>query len=213
MDKNEKLFEVSEVVLQAVRAFGNNVRDDDGWINEDSAQILARTASEKILSVLEPVEDEVISIPFEGDDWIGKYYEMNPVEEDLLPSGHFLSQGMKVVPESSMNRIDIFGDIPLSAGDIFRARKQNRWFTVSHIVADDNGDIIHFVGTYEDGVKRKWSTDANFAWIYKLDSVPDDPHREYMERADTNPDAQWITLAPKKEFVQAAMWKQHLSED
>lgn len=124
---------------------------------------------------------------------VGKYYEMNVEEDDLLFDGTKLRNGMWVLIEDDSRRVNINVDEFSSADDfIYRARKWNRWMNVSEVVVDEVE--VHFIAKYEDGIKHKIDIGSNHSWYVKRTSIP--------KSNDTKPEA-------VLRLVLTAMLKQH----
>lgn len=99
---------------------------------------------------------------------IEKYYEMDPKTETLLFDGDALQDGMTVLIDSGC-RQDL--DEIESHHDYHNARVQNRWCTVSNLI--QKGDLLTFIGTYEDGVMEKRIINSSFSWLVKLNTIPE----------------------------------------
>lgn len=105
------------------------------------------------------------------ETFVPKFYHMNPQTEDLLFDGTELKDGMVVLIEHSDLRGDL-DTISIHPSHLERALKWNRWTTVSAVVFDEEKDQVLFIATYEDGTKRKFIADADYAWFVKKDSIP-----------------------------------------
>lgn len=99
----------------------------------------------------------------------GKYHEMDPMSEELLPDGTHLRDGMQVIIERSASREDL-DTIHDSASKLENALRYNRWCTVSDI--EHRNSETSFIGEYEDGTKRKILAHTISAWYVKIGSVP-----------------------------------------
>jgi hypothetical protein len=109
--------------------------------------------------------------------FVDKYYEMDPKTEDLLFDGTYISEGMVVLIQSPSYKETLI-ETSVSNGkydEIWRAKKYNRWCTVSDVKSNERG-IVSFIGVYEDGTKRKHCHDVFDAWIVKKDSIPEPEH-------------------------------------
>jgi hypothetical protein len=98
---------------------------------------------------------------------VPKFYDMDPKTEDMLPSGRYLANGMKVLIASSNTRSrtdDLSVDWVHDA-----AITNNRWCTVTHLEVINNH--TRFVGVYEDGTKRMRVAATTEAWLVKIDSI------------------------------------------
>jgi hypothetical protein len=116
--------------------------------------------------------------------YMDKHYAMNPEFDDLLPEGTDLKDGMIVLLEDSMMR----GDVDRATRDKYefeRVSEVNQWCTVSNIkitqrwerddmgrVLSEGSPLVSFIATYPDGVKRKRTYDASYAWLVKKASIP-----------------------------------------
>jgi hypothetical protein len=108
---------------------------------------------------------------YEGEAYRGiveQYYEMNPETETLLFDGDALQDGMTVLIDSGY-RQDL--DEIESHYDYHKARINNRWCTVSNLI--QKGDLLTFIGTYEDGVMEKRTFNSSIAWLVKLNTIPE----------------------------------------
>lgn len=109
-------------------------------------------------------------------DIVEQNYEMDPETDDIFTSD-MLQYGMRVLVENpqdreslkSMSLMERLG-IEFDKTNLSRIRKLNRWCTVSHMRL--TGDMVTFIGTYEDGVKCLRTASVNSAWIVKKDSIP-----------------------------------------
>lgn len=118
--------------------------------------------------------------------FVDKFYQMDPAFEDLLPDGTFLKDGMVVLIEDSLSRVEMDRAINDDRGyDMSRARENNRWCTVSHVQFRSHPQIdyesgrsiglnhlVSFVATYGDGTKTKRTYNVSYSWIVKKDSIP-----------------------------------------
>jgi hypothetical protein len=98
---------------------------------------------------------------------VPKYYVMDPKTEDMLPSGRFLANGMKILTANPNERVR-----PEEATtDWLRNRlmELNRWQTVTQL--EVGATLIKFVGVYEDGAKVAQRCSVNEAWLVKTDSI------------------------------------------
>jgi|SRR5215204_4998258 len=101
--------------------------------------------------------------------FVDKYYEMNPGEEDLLPDGSFLVDGMRVLFGDPSLRIDVYEE--MSPKDLENARKFNRWCTISYII--QGREEVSFIARYDDGTKKKIMIGGIYPWFVKIDTIPD----------------------------------------
>lgn len=106
---------------------------------------------------------------------VQKYFEMDPKTEDLLFDGTHLRNGMTVLIEDPEEKQDFDSanasrTDPAARGIMWRARKLNRWCTVSNLLVE--GDFALFVGIYEDGGKMKRMHEVDSSWFVKKDSIP-----------------------------------------
>lgn len=96
-----------------------------------------------------------------------QYYRMNIEEDDLLFDGTCLLTGMKVLIEENTCRINPAAmGIPEGFKD--RSEKYNRWCVVG--VIKFRGELVEFIGLYEDGTKRKFTEHLSKAWYVKKDT-------------------------------------------
>lgn len=112
------------------------------------------------------VRDFLKFIAFE--DYVPKFYVMDPKTEDMLPNGRHLVNGMKVLFASpnERGRPEEMGDEDWKRS---RVLKYNRWCTVTHLSVDDVK--TSFIGLYGDGTKVQWTEPMLRAWFVKIDSI------------------------------------------
>jgi len=108
------------------------------------------------------------------NDFVPKFYEMDPETEDLLPSGKHLANGMVVLLAEPDRRHSISGETQDWILD--RLRGDNRWCRVSHLTIKGS-TTVSFVGTYNDGTKRLREFSIDAPWLVKLDSVGETAQR------------------------------------
>lgn len=115
---------------------------------------------------------EMFSVKPEKTEFVSKYYEIDPVTEDVLHNGTLVIDDMKVLIETSSIRVEIQAN--MTEGELYAARTYNRWATVteSKVKTIHDQAVLTFVALYDDGTKRKITQDANLAWIVKKDSIP-----------------------------------------
>lgn len=107
------------------------------------------------------------------DQFVPKFYKLDPDTEDLLPSGSHLANGMVVLIGSPERR-----DRPEHNDSDWmndRIQERNRWCTVTNLEfsRQDLRHQISFVGVYEDGSKRKRTYHVSDSWIVKITSIAD----------------------------------------
>lgn len=103
----------------------------------------------------------------DNNPFVPKFYRMNPKTDDLIPNGKYLMNGMRVLVDSSKQRMN--RDSELSDWQEDRALEVNRWCTVGAL--EMIGDSVRFIGVYDDGSKRMRSYTVDQAWLVKIDSV------------------------------------------
>jgi hypothetical protein len=103
----------------------------------------------------------------ENNPFTPKFYRMNPETEELLPNGRHLANGMKVLIESPAHRMRVSDDLTDWQED--RALENNQWCTIGAL--EVVGDMIRFIGVYNDGSKRIRTFQAFEAWLVKTDSI------------------------------------------
>ena len=99
----------------------------------------------------------------ESEVFVDRFYEMNPESEDLI-SGDQLQNGLVVLIEDSMVREDP-ERADTSAYSMKRLRENNQWCRVTSLRL--HGDLVSFIGVYEDGVKRPRTFNQSYYWIVK----------------------------------------------
>jgi hypothetical protein len=110
-----------------------------------------------------------------AEQFVPKFYRMNPKTDDLIINGRHLANGMRVLIATSSLRMNT--DVELSDWQEDRALENNRWCTVGALEVD--GEITRFIGVYDDGSKRMRVQQTQLAWYVKIDSL-----REVVDRED-----------------------------
>lgn len=128
---------------------------------------------QNIVNVAEEYSAKILADVFGGEvpansQFVDKYYEMDPVTEDLLDNGSLVVDGMKVLIEDPQFRAEITNI--MKPEQISKARMTNRWATVEQSKVRDR--ILSFVAVYGDGIKRKVVHPVDLAWLAKKDSIP-----------------------------------------
>jgi hypothetical protein len=103
----------------------------------------------------------------ENNPFVPKFYRMDPKTDDVLPSGHFLKNGMRVLIESSKRRINVDGE--LEPWQEEQALQYNRWCTIGALEIGES--FTRFIGVYDDGSKIMREHDTRTAWLVKIDSI------------------------------------------
>lgn len=109
-----------------------------------------------------------------AEEFVPKYYQMNPETEDVLFDGNALVNGMKVLIEDPEYRTTIppNGFHGLNQEVLNRARRWNRWLTVSDLRFDKTNRSVSFIGIYyPDGVKMKITALIDLAWLVKKETI------------------------------------------
>lgn len=105
---------------------------------------------------------------------VPKYYEMDPLAEDLLYDGSSLKAGMTVLVGDPAFRCDVRDPSSLSEDEYYRAKIRNRWMVVSNL--DFLPRDVSFIGIFEDGTKAKITIDGTIPWLVKVDTIPRDSY-------------------------------------
>lgn len=108
--------------------------------------------------------------------FVSNHFFMDPQTDDLLGSGRALKNGMVVLVEDNMQRVDVSRS-NLDGYTNERMIENNRWCEVSELEITsvrrgDGDDLVRFVAIYADGIKRKRTYSVHYAWFVKLDSIP-----------------------------------------
>jgi len=108
--------------------------------------------------------------------FVPKYFEMDPKTDDLLRKGNLLEDGMVVLLEPAVFRVDVQGlaeAIKSGANPSLteQALRWNRWVTVSDL-GWGGDDMCSFVGIYHDGTKKQIQVSNDYAWYIKKNSMP-----------------------------------------
>lgn len=97
-----------------------------------------------------------------------QFYVANSATDTIL-FGRQLENGMRVLIEDSLLRgPDRDTDNPY---DIARRDENNQWCEVTNLQGNFNTTM--FVGKYDDGTLRIRRFSPSWAWIVKLDSIPE----------------------------------------
>ena len=105
---------------------------------------------------------------------VPRYYEMDPLAEDLLYDGSSLKAGMTVLVGDPAFRCDVRDPSSLSEDEYYRAKIRNRWMVVSNL--DFLPRDVSFIGIFEDGTKAKITIDGTIPWLVKVDTIPRDSY-------------------------------------
>lgn len=98
--------------------------------------------------------------------FVDKYYIMNPVEDELLFDSRELREGMLVLAANFEDREGTaVGIVPMSQERYAKCMQWNRWMVVSHLFQEN--DLVHFIGNYNDGTKMKFSVNPRKPWLLK----------------------------------------------
>lgn len=110
------------------------------------------------------------------DDWESKFYVMDPLTEVVIFDGTELVEGMVVLIDRTDSREDLPENLDtMKPAQLDTARWNNRWCRVSRIDIRDHN--VSFFATYADHTVKKRIVRADYAWLVKIDSLPD-PMRE-----------------------------------
>lgn len=135
-------------------------------------------------------------------DFVKKYYEMDPETEDVLFDSSYLRNEMRVLIESP----DLRG-IPgenLDDWALDEIRLLNRWCEVSFLKFD--GDYVHFIAIYDDGIKRKRTYPIPCAWIVKKNSIPEEVDDEPLFSEEDFVLPSDVVVEMRKKVVDAMEW-------
>lgn len=113
----------------------------------------------------------------ESNFMVPKYYKMNPETDDLV-FGERLLDGMVILAESFIDRVDLADQAAIEHGDSPRSTmqmlKHNRWCRVTDLEYLGGGNL-KFIGVYEDFTKFSHVISTEKAWIVRKDSMRDIP--------------------------------------
>lgn len=113
--------------------------------------------------------------------FVKRHYDMNPDTEDLLFNGTFLKDGMIVLVENPLMRVNMKAGMPEWKQDL--ANLANRWCMVDHVSFHDAS--VSFIAIYGDGTKRKRVYGNQAGWFVKLDSmIPQDEMGDHEPTCD-----------------------------
>jgi hypothetical protein len=115
------------------------------------------------------------------EEFVSKYYRMNPDEDMILFDGGRLRDGMMVLVEDPNIRATDYSDT-LPSGDtawFHKLRQANRWCVVKDVLADPLASDHHcrnrhvrFIGIYEGGEEMFRSYPLEVPWLAKKETVP-----------------------------------------
>lgn len=130
------------------------------------------------------------------DSFTHKFYQMDPNTEDMIPNGRYLVKGMKVLTANPDNKIDLKKFINMSFDiddrSMHVAQTSNRWCTVSNI--GFIGDVVSFIGTYEDGTKMARQAYVIEPWYVKSETMP----ANILEKLNENSEQSNETMTPNE---------------
>lgn len=110
-----------------------------------------------------------------GDEFVDKYYEMDPTVEDLV-YGTDLTNGVMVLIEDPRYRVDI-SELKTDSPDpelLREAKKSNRRCIIEKYSRSKYDRTVSFIGVYEDGTKYTRRYAESIGWYVLADSVQDD---------------------------------------
>lgn len=188
--------------------------DDDGIVRYDPDSDYAkelRTTMEQ--SVQNAINEAVQASPF-----VDKYYQSNWGMEDLLFDGRELRDGMVILLADPQMRYDATNVELAGPGVLDSLMVRNRWCRISRVTVD-NENRVHFLATYDDGMKRKRSYGVVNSWLAKKTTLfahEGHAHGSYdpepiFDEARSEYDHQWILDAfgyhPPKDDIQVEKHK------
>lgn len=154
-----------------------------------------------------------MKVTITSPEFVGRYYDMNPETEDLLPNGTLLKPGMIVLIENPSIRQEL-SDIPLleefGRSRMDRIRMFNRWGTVQHVVEEDRRVFVTV--EYVDGTKRILKTGLNEGWYVKKDSLPKEIVVNLSDKPGTD-DEETITFEQLGTGVRVTVPKSEITPD
>lgn len=105
-----------------------------------------------------------------NEQFVPKYYVMDPETEELVFDAMDLRNGMVVLiaDPDERTRPELGND---RDWEMDRLLERNRWCTVSKIDVSPETNSVYFLATYEDGTQRKRQYSITQAWLAKKDSV------------------------------------------
>lgn len=123
-------------------------------------------AMTEVARIVNPVRnDQPPTVEINLDQFVSKFYRMNPAEEDIIP-GRDLRNGMTVLIEDQMAREHVREGLLREDYTRSRALKANRWCLVTKL--QRRGDILSFVGVYDEGEQISRQYNDAYHWIVKL---------------------------------------------
>lgn len=118
-----------------------------------------------------------------------KYFVMDPDTDTMIPNGWCLEEGMVVLADSHVFRVELTDSKFQDDHDPhsrLKVLKYNRWCMVTNLETythSDGTEHTSFIGVYGDGDQRSWDLSMRAAWYVKKDSIPEiDPVVEHEER-------------------------------
>lgn len=108
------------------------------------------------------------------NDFVEKYFVMDPATDDLIFDGTKLRNDMVVLIERDEFRYPLKDRVEGRLDDNDRAQmlRYQRWAVVSDVVI--NMQNVTFIATYNDGSKRKINVATEHAWYVKKETMQDD---------------------------------------
>ncbi|WPJ30603.1 hypothetical protein [Streptomyces phage Psst4] len=104
------------------------------------------------------------------EQFVPKYYVMDPEIEEIVFDGKSLADGMVILIADPNERARPEKDLDGDWGQD-RLLERNRWCTISKVTVEAEVNTLYFLATYEDGTQRKRSHSIQQSWIVKKDSV------------------------------------------
>lgn len=117
-----------------------------------------------------PIFQETFGDPSIPDGLVDKFYIMNPSDEDLIPYGNQLQEGMVILLEHYGMRRELKETTDGANRALLYER--NQWCRVIDLDLSTSSTQIRFTGVYHDGTKRRRQYNVDHSWLAKLDSMP-----------------------------------------
>lgn len=144
------------------------------------------------------------------NQFVPKYFRMNPETDDLLMDSYGLHEGMRILTGNVNARVDL-SHVTKYEVSLESALKHNRWFVIEKIKTEPHNDLVMLIGRYDDGEKmRHIFSLSQTEWYVKKDTVkvPDshdaevrNQKNEILHAGTPEEIISWIEENPEPESV------------
>lgn len=129
--------------------------------------------------------DSIPPVVEQINELVDQHYEMDPMEDVILPDGTYLMDGMRVLVAAFNMRHPVHPG--MKDAEIAKARVTNRWCKVTHLKTLYTNNSMSFIGEYDDGTKDQRVVTVSYSWLVKADTIPSPPPAKLSSYSDKRP--------------------------